>query len=74
MQQWDDVTIASNLLTKGNETLKAGIEMAVSLTMKAVDMHLLDVDTERIKLGDYVRVISLPHGLERKMRRVLSAL
>ena len=66
VQQWDDVTIASNLLTKGNETLKAGIEMAVSLTMKAVDMHLLDVDTERIKLGDYIRVVSPPHKLDKK--------
>lgn len=65
VQQWDDVTIASNLLTKGNETLKAGIEMAVSLTMKAVDMHLLDVDTERIKLGDYIRVVSPPHKLDK---------
>lgn len=65
VQQWDDVTIASNLLTKGNETLKAGIEMAVSLTMKAVDMHLLDMDTERIKLGDYIRVVSPPHKLDK---------
>lgn len=65
VQQWDDVTIASNLLAKGKETLKAGIEMAVSLTMKAVDMHLLDVDTERIRLGDYIRVVSPPHKLDK---------
>ena len=65
VKKWDDVTIASNLLTKGNETLKAGIEMAVSLNMKAVDMHLLDVDTERIKLGDYIRVVSPPHKLDK---------
>ena len=65
VQQWDDVTIANNLLTKGKETLKAGIEMAVSLTMKAVDMHLLDVDTERIKLGDHIRVVSPPHKLDK---------
>lgn len=64
VQTWDDVTIASNLLTKGKEILKAGIEMAVSLTMKAVDMHLLDVDTERIRLGDYIRVVSPPHKLD----------
>lgn len=64
-EKWDDVTIDRNLLTKGNAFLKSGIEMAVSLTIKAVDLHLLKVDTERIKLGDYVRVISLPHKLDK---------
>lgn len=65
VQKWDDVTIADNLLTKGNAFLKDGIEMAVSLTMKAVDLHLVNVDTERIKLGDFVRVISLPHKVDK---------
>lgn len=61
---WEDVTIASNLLTKGEEYLKNGIEMAVTLTIKAVDLHLIDVDTERIRLGDMVRVVSVPHKLD----------
>lgn len=65
IQKWDDVTIADNLLTKGNTFLKNGIEMAVSLTMKAVDLHLVNVDTERIKLGDFIRVVSLPHKLDK---------
>lgn len=65
VQKWDDVTIADNLLTKGSTFLKNGIEMAVSLTMKAVDLHLVNVDTERIKLGDFIRVVSLPHKLDK---------
>lgn len=65
VQKWDNVTIASNLLTKGKEFLKRGIEMAVTITIKAIDLHLLNVDTERIKLGDYVRVVSLPHKLDK---------
>lgn len=64
-QEWDDVTVASNLLTKGRAFLNSGIEMAVTLTMKAIDLHLADVDVERIGLGDYVRVISLPHKLDK---------
>ena len=63
-QEWDDVTVASNLLTKGREFLKSGIEMAVSLTLKAIDLHLLDVNTERLKVGDIVRVISVPHKVD----------
>lgn len=65
VQTWDDVTVAANLLTKGNAFLQSGIEMAVSLSIKAVDLHLLNVNTERIKLGDYVRVVSLPHKLDK---------
>lgn len=64
-QEWDDVTVASNLLTKGRAFLNSGIEMAVTLTMKAIDLHLADVEVERIGLGDYVRVISLPHKLDK---------
>ena len=62
--QWDDVTLPSNLLTKGKAFLKSGIEMAVSLSISAVDLHLINVDTERIRLGDYVRVVSVPHKLD----------
>lgn len=61
---WDDVTIADNLLTKGNTLLESGIEMSVNLTLKAVDLHLVDVNTESISVGDYVRVISPPHGID----------
>lgn len=61
---WDDVTLASNLLSKGNAYLQNGIKMAVTLSIKAVDLHLLDVNTDEIRLGDYIRVVSAPHGLD----------
>lgn len=63
--EWDDVTVAGNLLTKGRSYLSEGIELAVSLTMKAVDLHLLNVNTDRIAIGDMVRVISIPHKIDR---------
>lgn len=65
VQEWDDVTIASNLKTKGTAFLNQSIDMAVSLNINAVDLHLLDVNTESIKLGDSIRVVSVPHGLDR---------
>ncbi len=64
-QTWDDVTEPSNLLTKGKNYLNSGIEMAITLSIKAVDLHYLDVDTESINLGDYIRVVSVPHGLDK---------
>ena len=64
-RKWDDITLPGELLKKGNETLRSIIEMAVSLELKAVDLYNAGIDTERIKLGDYVRVISAPHGLDK---------
>lgn len=62
--EWDDVTIASNLKTKGRAFLNNNISMAVTLSVKAVDLHYLDVDTDKIEVGTQVRVVSEPHGLD----------
>lgn len=63
--EWDDVTLADNLYNKGRAFLDASIEMAVTLTLNAVDLHLANPNIERIGLGDYVWVISAPHKLNR---------
>lgn len=60
---WDDVTLASNLLTKAQAYVDANIAAATTLTIKAVDLHLVDVDVTRIHLGDYVKVYSKPHNI-----------
>lgn len=64
IHEWDDVTIADNLLTKGKAYLNDGITMSVSLKVKAVDLHLVDVNTELISIGDEVRVVSKPHDID----------
>ena len=65
VNEWDDVSVASTLLEKGRSFLADGIQMSISLSLKAVDLHLIDVDTERIHLGDLIRVLSIPHKLDR---------
>lgn len=65
VHEWDDVTLPENLLNKARALLDASIEMAVTLTMNAVDLHLVDANVERLKLGDSVRVISRPHSIDR---------
>lgn len=65
VQEWQNVNTASILLKKGKEFLKSGIEMAVTLTVKAIDLHLLGVETTRIRLGDRLRVLSAPHKLDK---------
>lgn len=64
--QFDDVTVASNLKKKAEAYLDECTNLQMSLELTAVDLHLLDVDIEKIKLGDWVQVISDPHGLNRK--------
>lgn len=65
VEEWQDVTLPANLLAKAKEYLKNGIQMATTITIKAVDLHLLNVNTDRLRLGDHIRVISLPHNLDR---------
>ena len=65
--EWDDVTLPSNLLRKGYQKLAQLCVPKVTLVMTAVDLHLVDVSIERIKLGDSIRVLSEPHGLDEYM-------
>lgn len=61
---WDDVTIASNLKTKGQAELENNLAASVSITMRAFDLHTLDVETDSFQVGDKVRVVSLPHSVD----------
>lgn len=63
-ETWDDVTIASNLKAKGQARLNELIAEATTLTLSAIDLSMLEVDTEKIRLGEYNRVYSEPHGLD----------
>ena len=62
--KWDDVTVAENLLSKAKEELKNSINATLSIEMTAIDLHLLDVDIDRINVGDRIRCISIPHNLD----------
>lgn len=64
---FDAVTVPANLLRKGQETLAERKKLTLEIQLNAVDLHLLDVDIEKIKLGDKIRVISKPHGIDRYM-------
>lgn len=63
---WSHVSNASELLKKGREYLKTGITLE-TLTLKAVDMHFVDGNIQPIRLGDRVRILSDPHGLDKVM-------
>lgn len=64
---FDDVTLPANLKTKGQQELTKRKLLSIRLDLNAVDLHLLDVDIERFKLGDKIKVISDPHGINEYM-------
>lgn len=61
---WDDVTDASTLMSLATEDLNSSVEMATTITITAIDLHLLDVDESRFEVGMYVPVISRPHNID----------
>lgn len=67
-ETWDDVTLPENLLPKGKAYLDSGIQMAVTLEVKAFDLKNAGVDINRITIGCYVRVVSIPHGIDSYFR------
>lgn len=64
---FDSVTLPENLKQKGQSELAKRKLLNIQLELNAVDLHLFDVDIQKIKLGDSIRVISEPHGIDRFM-------
>lgn len=61
---FDDVTDANNLKTKGQEYLDNIVNHNITIDLKAIDLHLINKDISSFKLGDYIHVISKPHGFD----------
>lgn len=62
---FDDVTVPANLKTKAQKYLADVQYENLCLTCKAVDLNMVDGSIESIKLGDSIRVLSPPHGMDR---------
>lgn len=64
---WDDVTEASNLLTKAQAHLAELIDSVDLLELSAADLAKIDKTVGSFNLGTYVRVISKPHDIDQLM-------
>lgn len=62
---WDDVTTAQALKAKGQEWLNDSQYENLVLTVKAVDLLSTSGDFDSFNLGDAIRVVSQPHGMNR---------
>lgn len=59
-----DTKDATKLLEMAKENLHKRLKETITITISAVDLHLLDVNAESFHVGDKVRVISPPHGID----------
>jgi hypothetical protein len=63
-ETWNDVTDPAALLSKAQTMLSMSILMSIQLDLKAVDLSRLGVDVNSIRIGEYNRVVSPPHGID----------
>ena len=63
---WDDVTVASNLKTKGQKYLdNQAVMIASTLDITALDLAAIDQDIEFFFIYKYVRIKSTPHNFNK---------
>lgn len=63
VQTWPNEESPQKLLAKAQEYMKTGAALQ-TVTLKAIDMHFLDGDVEKLQIGDDVRILSDPHGVD----------
>lgn len=54
----------AKLREEAQKYLRTGVSQAVTIVLKAIDLHILDAQIERIRLGNMVRCISVPHSID----------
>lgn len=64
VKTWDDVTIASNLKTKGEQYLNSQQFDGVYIKCKALDLGYI-ADVQKFRMLDMIRVISDKHGMDK---------
>lgn len=65
VKHWNDVNVPSNLMRKGSEWLKSNQFENITLHLTAVDLSLVNSNYESIRLGDKIRCIAKPYGMDR---------
>lgn len=65
VKHWNDVNVPSNLMRKGREWLTSNQFENITLHLTAVDLSLVNSNYESIKLGDKIRCVAKPYGMDR---------
>lgn len=64
--KWEDVTLPENLLTKARAYLDEITQLPLTLQINAVDLSLIQVDMEQLRVGYWTTVESAPHGISKQ--------
>lgn len=62
---WDDITDPEALLAKANAYLQESIALPETLDLTALDLGIVDVDIQKLRLGYWTQVESTPHGISK---------
>ena len=62
-QTWDEITDPGQLLQAAQSYLNAQKEALNTVSAEALDLSAVDAGMKPIYVGDYVRIISTPHGM-----------
>lgn len=63
--EWDEITTAAELLSKGEAYLTQIQFENLIITAKAIDLGLTSDEFNQFRILDQIRVLSAPHGLDR---------
>lgn len=61
---WDDITDPATLKARAEEYVETLVNQAITIELTAIDLHLMDKSIDSFQLGDYIRVLSLPHNFD----------
>ena len=64
VEMWDDIEDASTLKAKGEAFLLDKIKQNITIELSAIDLSLMDKNIDSFILGDYIRIVSAPHGID----------
>ena len=62
--KWEDVKIAENLQAKALSYLADSVKFKSEISIKAIDLKLTNDQIGAFKIGEYIRCLSSPHGLD----------
>lgn len=65
-KDFPDITDAEKIKQLAKKELNSVWELSRTVEIKAVDLNMIETETERLRLG-YVNVMSEPHGLQGRM-------
>mgnify|MGYP002622413361 CR=1 FL=1 len=63
VKHWDDITLPANLLSAAQNWLTSAQYETMTLELNAVDLSALNADMDSIEVGDRIRAVAEPFGM-----------